>query len=1169
MAEEKIELTPDELKQVGTLLEPLTQAGRPLFPMEEKFKSDMTDLDRIMADGGPGEEGELDLDAGESGLPDASAFPDGGEASPEEEGAESSFEFEPESTTSSDSFADSGDLGSDSFSFEPGGEEPSAEVTEPATETPAETFDFGETDLATPEEPATPATDFDFGSEEEAHADTDFGGGLSTETDPFGAESTESTGDAFAEQTDEPAAEAAESFDFGSPSETPATSDMDFGGETSSFSDFESSPSLGGDDAFGGGEATSSFDLTDSIAPDTDSFGGDSLSSSDTGFDAGGADFSATSDFGSSDFSAGESAGSTPAPDAGVASFDATADESDLGDLTTDLTGLSDLAPSDSDSDSGAFDTGDLSDMTRQANLSQGIGDEFTDEELAKIRARLDEIPPGLKKAIITATVDEKVSRSDQQLIMHMLIDQATPDAIADFLEPRIGYRPDLTPPQYRKDGVQIIYADGMSPEEIAGRRKKVRITIFAVLGGVAATLIAFGSVLLYNKLSIAGRYKDGLAELSQAALTTGNEREAHRKRAEAFYQKALSSSGTYDPEVMNKYGLAYLRAGYYDDAFEKLFGRVEPAYDWADPAARAPLIRLKDGSKFPSPEQQAKGDRAEFLDRQNVKRKLEVPGAYTVTRLRDGNLDKRTLLSLGKFHSHNAQSFTRRPEGQKYKNDDLGIDYYRLILTLMEMPDDVDARSGIGEVYYNRKEYASAAREYNKIIEKFPNEIKGHAGLLNTYIQIWHENQDPRYVLEKHRLIQRLGLEKDLPIYLLTKLAGFYIDLNEDDVRIRYQVDPVNSVTGLGLEDNATHLLELVFKKEDERDGEIINGASYGEGFYQRGRFLLKQKETLRALRQFQNAHQHDPRHYLAVREMGAYYRDNLDFARAEEYFKKSLELYNQYKDDYGAKPEDETLIAGDRGLLFYDMGSLLFLKYAGTPRENKEAFADSRIYPDRGRNAETSETQKRRELLSQARDYFGQALKEEVRDEKAKVQSIYWMGWIDYISSDFESALVEWEGLQDIYSGNYSDPVLLMARANSYYYTDQNRSALGDYLKLQNDLERRALSIDHAVPEDPEHQKVFLTLAALYNNLGAVYEKEFNEAKKRGASQRSLEDLEKNSLKYYWKSIESARKVEEDNEIARTNLQKAFRSAVKSDPALDDWISPALPGLTEKKKK
>ncbi|HMU85423.1 MAG TPA: hypothetical protein PKC35_18915, partial [Leptospiraceae bacterium] len=114
MAEEKIELTPDELKQVGTLLEPLTQAGRPLFPMEEKFKSDMTDLDRIMADGGPGEEGELDLDAGESGLPDASAFPDGGEASPEEEGAESSFEFEPESTTSSDSFADSGDLGSDS-----------------------------------------------------------------------------------------------------------------------------------------------------------------------------------------------------------------------------------------------------------------------------------------------------------------------------------------------------------------------------------------------------------------------------------------------------------------------------------------------------------------------------------------------------------------------------------------------------------------------------------------------------------------------------------------------------------------------------------------------------------------------------------------------------------------------------------------------------------------------------------------------------------------------------------------------------------------------------------------------------------------------------------------------------------------------------------------------
>jgi len=116
----------------------------------------------------------------------------------------------------------------------------------------------------------------------------------------------------------------------------------------------------------------------------------------------------------------------------------------------------------------------------------------------------------------------------------------------------------------------------------------------------------------------------------------------------------------------MNRYGLAYLRAGYYEDAFLKLFGKVAPDYDWTEPGVRAPLIRMKDGVKFPSPAEFGKGSKIEFLDRENTKRILEIPGAYTLTRLRDGKLDKQTLLSLGKFHSHNAQSFTKRPEGKK-----------------------------------------------------------------------------------------------------------------------------------------------------------------------------------------------------------------------------------------------------------------------------------------------------------------------------------------------------------------------------------------------------------------------------------------------------------------------------------------------------------------------
>lgn len=1178
MADEKIELTPEQQEQIATLLEPLAQKGAALFPMEQQFKGDMQELDRVLA---AEEEGEVSLEpAGDSALPadsglstsDLDAADDlSGEASP------STFDFGmPTEEASSLDF--------DQTEGFPTGLEPEGFAAEPEAAEPGD-FDFTEPPATAEEAPETEAFDagtFDPGSEfGETNFDLDMPASEQAEPASESAFDSSSFDTSSSIESDSPSLEAeAPPADFGGEfADVGAESGTDLDGDFASPEpgDFSSDEPAFATPSTDFGADFGSADLSMDAGEDVGSEMG-ALDSSDIGTDLGGTELAASdfgSDFGTDSSGFGPDADdglgldSMPSAEAEPAGFTPGAEgamesgELDLGGDLTDLSGLSTESEGD-----GLLADGELDEMTRKAHLAQGIGDEFTDEDLAKIRSRLEDVTPGLKKAIIDATVEEKISRPDQQLLMHMLIDNASEDAIADFLEPRIGYRPDLAPPQFRKDGVQIIYADGMSPEELAGRRKRVRLTFIAIGAGLVGMMGIFGGLLLYQRFSIAGTYNEGLKELALASRSSGSEKEEHKKRAELLYKKALQSAGSYDAQVMNRYGLAYMRAGYYEDAFEKLFGKVNPAYDWSEPGVRAPLIRLKDGSRFPSPSQFEKGDRAQFLDRSNAVRTLEAPGAYTLTRLRDGKLDKTTLLSLGKFHSHSSQSFKESP----YRNEELGIDYYRLILTLLELPDDVDARSGIGDVYYNRQEFGAASREYNRILEKFPNEIKGHAGLLNTYIELWKQNGDPRYVIARHRSIQSLGIEDDLPIYILTKLAGFYIDLDEEDVRIRYQVDPVNSINNLGLQDNATHLLEVVFNKKEERDGETISGANYGEGFYQRGRFLLRQKEGIRALRQFQNAHQHDGRHFLAVREMGAYYRENLDFARAEEYFTKAIELRNQYQGEYGSRPEDETLIGGDRGLLFYDLGSLLFLKYAGLTKENPEGFADSRIYPDRGQT-ETSETQKRRELLGQARDYFDQALKEDLKDKKAKIESTYWIGWIDYISADFEGALASWEGLQEIFPGNYSDPVLLMARANAAYYADQTRSAMGDYMKLQDDLEAKMANLEasgRAVPTAREHQKLFLTLAALYNNLGATYEREHTEARRRGASRRSLEDLEKKSLKYYWKAIESARKVDEDNDIARTNLQMAFKPGIrKSEPILDDWISPVLPSLNEKRAK
>ncbi|MBI3394339.1 MAG: hypothetical protein HY042_00740, partial [Spirochaetia bacterium] len=439
----------------------------------------------------------------------------------------------------------------------------------------------------------------------------------------------------------------------------------------------------------------------------------------------------------------------------------------------------------------------------------------------------------------------------------------------------------------------------------------------------------------------------------------------------------------------------------------------------------------------------------------------------------------------------------------------------------------------------------------------------------LNTYIEIWKADGDPRLVIARHRLARAQGLEDKLPIYLLAKLAGFYTELDQDDVRIKYQVDPVDSVSGLDLKDNAAKVLEILFSRKEKRDEEVVEGSHYGEGFYRRGMYLLSQKESQRALRQFQNAHQYDPHHYLAINAMGEYYKSIKDYGRAEQYFSEAVKTYKRYHEDYGVRPEDETLEQGDHAKLYYNLGSLVFLRYAGLPEESTEGFRDTRIYPDRAVRPESPDMRKRREQLVSSREYFQTALEEGVKDEKAKLDSIFWMGWIDYVSADFTGALEQWETMDTGVA--YTDPVLMMGKANAYFYTDQMRTALGSYLKIESDLERESMIIGRPDPSNSKHRRLYLNLAAVYNNIGAIYEREYLESAKRGLPKSSLNTLEKNALLNYWHAVEAARKVELDNEVARSNIQLAFKALDQTkehEPLLDDWVPPVLT-VTDKEKK
>ncbi|MCB1138645.1 MAG: tetratricopeptide repeat protein [Leptospiraceae bacterium] len=990
----------------------------------------------------------------------------------------------------------------------------------------------------------------DFATEESSTNDSAGGGDFDMDLGDLGDMGAETGGGsepAFEDLTEPLEGDQGDTQDAASVSGAEATGDAgadpfadlgDFGGAETQEDPFaDTGLSLQGD-PFADASSEGDMDLGDMGLGDDGLSGGD-LGSLDDGSSSGGGDF----DIGLSDMDMGLDSSGDSASGGESEASSAAAGEEDLG-------GLEDL---------GSFSSGDLEEMANEAQMSAGIGEEFTDEELATIRTEIVDFPQALRKAIIDAVVNEKLSHPDQRMLMNMIVDQADPDQIADFLEPRMGFRPDTSPPDVRKDGVPIIYADEFSPEALGRRRRRAKMMLLGLGGIVLGVLGVFGGLLLYRSLSIQGLYEAGLERLHEARRATPDEKAALAQQAEEYFQRALQSDdGVYDVEYLNRYGIAYLKAGYYDQAFYKLFGKINPEYEWNDPSFRAPLINVAENSRWYGPAERKEGYQTTFVDESGTPRKVEIPGAYIVARLRDGEMDRENLMSLGRFHSHNSRKFLSTDEGKKYKNDELGIDYYRLITTQLNRPDDAEALAGIGKIHYNRKEYGAAARKYNEILEKHPAQIEGHAGLINTYIELWKEDGDPRFVIARHREARRLGLEEELPIYVLTKLAGFYIDLDPTDLRIKYQVDPVDAVSGYDLDQNVVHLLKIVFNKEEKRDEEVVKGSEYGEGFYQRGRYLLSRNESARALRQFENAVRTDPWHYPALMEMGEYYQSVLDFSRAEEYYTAALQTYEAHRPDYGNRPEDETLMDGDIGKIYYNIGSLLYLQNAGG--SDPTLIPRSRIYPFRAESAESEEVARRRQQLSQAAEYFDTALDSDLQDSEAIVRAHYRKGWIRYMNGDFDSALQEWTKLDSSYDAVHEDRSILMGRANAAFHEDQLSYSMGNYLKLKDDLETESVRIANPDPQNRKHRLVYEQLTQVYNNLGAVYEKQYMEKKEAGASRSVLENLQEQAMSHYWKAVETAGRIDLPAEIPRQNIQLGFPRGGQREPLLDEWLNPML---------
>jgi tetratricopeptide (TPR) repeat protein len=979
--------------------------------------------------------------------------------------------------------------------------------------------------------------------------------------DPFGnfGDTTPVSNDADTDpfnQIDEPSSESNELDDdmFGG-LDTPKTDSVDadddmFGGfgETSSDSNEMDS------DPFGDlGEFSS-----DKTTPEEDPFGdlgGTASESSDIEEDPfGGIDTSSTMEDEPSSMDDND-----PFGDMGVDLTSASQDQS-YADIESNLDSMDDMEPPDINDIGGSSGEGVLEDelSSLMDQDEGGLDASLSDEDLAIIQREIVKYPPKLRRLVIEAIVNARIPAKNQKELLELIKHQQKAEDIAEYLSGVFGEEVSLfdRSKPYSDDGVPIISTRPIYTKEGAlKQRKLIRNTIFA---SAAAILFVVSFISLYKYVIIPGRassyYEEGLSAIRLYNLEKDQtEKKKLLREAKEMFIKG-EEIHPHDLKYLNAYGVEYSKVGRYEESFEMLFGKVEPPFpDWSK-RKEVPYISISEDSSWSDEGIEISGiiqnpDRKVYLTSQDrQKRRILKAGAYILTRVKDDIHHIPTYINLGRFHSQNSKDFMEGEKSKTFKNDILAIEYYKRVFTDANTPDSIEARAGIAKIYYNNKEFPKSAAEYNKIIEIYPKDPIGHGGILSSYIEIWKRDKNPQFILNHHRMIKnQLGIEEDLSLFILSKLASFYIDLDPEETRVRYNVNPEDQVTEMDIDDNAEFLLDTIFSKEEEQNGVTIQGNKYAEGYYQRGRYFLKKKEALRAMKQFELCSSYDNSHYPSVLRMAEYYMGVLDFPEAENLLKNSEKRYLDFRDSYGRRDEDETLVEGDPAKLYFDRGKIIYLQSSGILESDLiREFPARKIYPNRSLVKLPEKEMDRRRGLLTAQVYFAKALEapNALKDEKSIREMIYFQGWIDYMLGDFEKAINTWSelGEEDI----YFNTSLMLGFGNSSYYTNQLNSALSNYLKVMEDFEAKETKIKRIVEDDQDHQEIYQTLVAVYNNIGAVYERKQDYV---------------TALTYYWKAIESARKIQLVSEMANSNKDLLMKKErLGQMPLLEDWLAPTL---------
>ncbi len=790
-------------------------------------------------------------------------------------------------------------------------------------------------------------------------------------------------------------------------------------------------------------------------------------------------------------------------------------------------------------------------------------------EELSFFREALKRYPFRLQKVVITTLVEEKLGPDETKQLISLVLENAEQPALINFVENNLGFSLDnLDEP---RKAHKIILSKPEFEEDILSKRERmlhrIRIGAMATLFTLTVLTTTYYSLIkpnIYKYLIRKGKQSLLLHSPKQPDISSIGEAEKRFQQAIAYYPSKVFA--------YLQYANAYQAVGMYDEAFEKLFGKIEftnTIKNYTDNDIKEMHSFWRDIQGIPIIRYITSNNHKNIFIN-GIIAHIHKKGAYLKTHLDGKKDDAYTLIALGKFHTNLIKRF----RSSLYFNNLLGIDYFNKILTFETSTPlfhgnkvITHALSGIGNVYYNQGDYFRANKYFHKIIKNNPKGIMGHTGILRSLLAVYAKDHDPRIVIEYHNRIRHtLDLEEELPLHLLAQLISFYIDLPDDDhLRIKYNIAKRDLLDNVNIQDKIMILLNILYhSKEKDIYGNVIYGKEFAEGYYQRARYYRKiEKENKMALKQLEYAYKFNPKHYLALNTRAEILMEFKDYDLA----RKTLELAMRTMDDatfilLGSKPEDEVLIKGDAGRVYFNYGKVLYLKLIDDLSPPSFSTWQRMQEVDRYNNQLESGLHAFTTQLDKIDKYFDKAEEIKLGSMVQEIELNYYRGWSYYIRGNFRRSLAFWEQipLEESMADQYKN--IELAKANALYklgaqshnsinkHDEYLKSALGHLLFLQNFYEIQLNKIGYLNNSPTEKEKELINrLSIINNNLGSTYELLKNENK---------------AIQHYWKSIKYARNISEENEVARYNLRLSFKRSgllgAESMPLLMDFIPPLL---------